>query len=31
MSVGAGGGSPDGPFDETELRGYELLNDPLLN
>ena len=31
MSVGAGGGSPDGPFVETELRGYELLNDPLLN
>jgi malate dehydrogenase (oxaloacetate-decarboxylating) len=31
MSVGAGGGSPDGPFVETALHGYELLNDPLLN
>src|SRR5262245_3913952 len=31
MSVGADDGSPDGPVVETELCGYELLNDPLLN
>jgi len=31
MSVAAEAGSPDGPVIETELQGYELLNDPLLN
>jgi malate dehydrogenase (oxaloacetate-decarboxylating) len=31
MSVGAGDASPDGPLVETDLQGYELLNDPLLN
>ncbi|HZN31877.1 MAG TPA: NAD-dependent malic enzyme [Xanthobacteraceae bacterium] len=31
MSVAAEAGSPDRPVIETELQGYELLNDPLLN